>query len=806
MRHGSHPSGWKTLVWSLLCISAACGGARASEHLDISDAVIVTRGGELANAERAAAVVFAEEFQKRAGLRLATSTDWPKERTAIVIACASETFPWTQEAPGLEAGAGPEGYRLLVDGATVWILGADARGTLYGVGALLRKLDWGPKRAHIPASLDIATAPAYPIRGHQLGFRARANSWDAWTPGQFDQYIRELTFFGINSIENIPFQDGRPSPLMKVTRREMNRALSRICNRYGLDYWVWTPADFDLRDAAVRAEALDRHMELYGDCEELTAVFFPGGDPGDNPASLVVPFLEDIAKRLLPIHPDARVWLSLQNFDQSDIEYVVSYLEKTSPDWLGGLVAGPGAPPVPFTRGILPEKYRYRLYPDITHNKLCQYPVPWWDQAFALTLGREAINPRPSHYAYVHNWFAPYSDGFITYSDGVHDDVNKTVWSALGWDPQAGLRDILTDYCRVLFDPAIAEAAADGIFALENNWRGSLRENGAVEGTLLLWQRLAREKPELRSNWRWQMCLLRACYDAYTRRRLINETGLEEEASDILARAELAGAEQAMGEAASVLGRCISHPVSPDLRTSIEKLCEELFHSIGLQTSVPKYHASGAERGAILDFVDYPLNNRWWLEDEFDKVRALESETAKVARLKELARWEKPGEGSYYDDVGNPANSPHVKRSTFVFTEPGEEAHPEPVYWWWDEGKSRARLSWQVTMNYPEAVVYEGLDPEASYTVRCGGYGKFLLRMDGEAAQSPVKHVHMGEHQDFPVPKEHLLDRKLVLTWDSPTDEGHLNWRQHSRLAEVWLLKGLVHNDPGSENERGSMR
>tara|TARA_R110001592_G_scaffold173244_3_gene411896 strand:- start:763 stop:1239 length:477 start_codon:yes stop_codon:yes gene_type:complete len=156
----------------------------------------------------------------------------------------------------------------------------------------------------------------------------------------------------------------------------------------------------------------------------------------------------------------------------------------------------------------------------------------------------------------------------------------------------------------------------------------------------------------------------------------------------------------------------------------------------------------------------------------------------------EIATWSSPPAGSYYDDVGNPANSPHVKRSRFVFTEPGEEAHPEPILWWWDEGQSRARLSWQVTMNYPEAVVYEGLDPEARYTVRCSGYGKFLLRIDGEAVfgDSPES-SGMGEYQDFEVPAKCLEDRKVELTWERPTDEGHLNWRQHSRLAEVWLLK-----------------
>ncbi len=47
----------------------------------------------------------------------------------------------------------------------------------------------------------------------------------------------------------------------------------------------------------------------------------------------------------------------------------------------------------------------------------------------------------------------------------------------------------------------------------------------------------------------------------------------------------------------------------------------------------------------------------------------------------------------------------------------------------------------------------------------------------------------IGEINEFPVPAEYVRDRKIVLTWDQPTDEGHLNWRQKSRVAEVWLIK-----------------
>jgi hypothetical protein len=498
----------------------------------------------------------------------------------------------------------------------------------------------------------------------------------------------------------------------------------------------------------------------------------------------VLPFLEDVAKRMLPAHPKAKIWLSLQWFKPAQVDTIYEYIGRERPKWLGGLVVGPSSPPLGPTRVRLPKQYGIRLYPDLTHNKICQYQVPSWDQAYALTLGREAINPRPAEFGMIHNWFAPLSDGFISYSDGVHDDVNKAIWSALSWDPGQNVRDILADYTRVYFAPAVARDGADGILALERNWRGPLMDNGAVESTLLAWQRLESAAPELEANWRWQMCLLRANYDAYVRRRLINETALEAKANAVLERAKELGAERAMAEAAAGL----NHPVSLDLRARIEDLCDRLFRSIGLQTSVAKYYASGEERGAVLDFVDYPLNNRWWLEDEFQKVRALGSEAERVARLHVLATWEHPGPGSYYDNVGNASKSPHVLRGDSDFVAPEEDRRPEPMFWWWNEGKSRARLTWQATM-WPHSMEYEGLDPNATYVVRTSGYGQSLLRINGERVEPVIDGTQMGEFKEFPVAPRYLNDRNLVLTWDRPANEGHLNWRQHSRLAEVWLLR-----------------
>ena len=251
--------------------------------------------------------------------------------------------------------------------------------------------------------------------------------------------------------------------------------------------------------------------------------------------------------------------------------------------------------------------------------------------------------------------------------------------------------------------PSIAAEAADGILALEKNWHGPLADNGAVEGTLLAWRDLERKAPQLDGNWRWQMCLLRANYDAYVRRRLIRETSLESEANRDHGRA--GAPEAAMNAAMKVLNRAVDQPESPELRARIVDLCDRLYRSIGLQTSVPKYHAIGEERGAVLDFVDYPLNNRWWLEDEFQKIRAMATDEEKRAAS---ARTRGVGE-SRPGQLLRQSSATSRSRRTWSApmsspSSPSSISEPGMTFWWWDQGKSRARLSWQATL-WPIAVV-----------------------------------------------------------------------------------------------------
>lgn len=674
----------------------------------------------------------------------------------------------------------PEGYRIYLDRTngenTLWIIGADKRGLLFGIGKFFRTINISANQILLPEEIDMASAPAYPIRGHQLGYRNTANSWDTWTVGQYEQYIRQLVLFGSNCIEDIPFQSDSQSVHMLMPHREMHIEISEICEKYDVDYWVWTPAGGDLAEESVREAALKRHEEFYKSIPRLDAIFFPGGDPGDNHPKHVLPHLKELSKLLKKYHPEAGVWISLQGFDLEKINYFLDYLNSYSPDWLTGVVNGPSSPPVDLEREGLPDKYLHRLYGDITHTIRCQYPVENWDQAFALTLGREPTNPQPEYYAGILRRDIPYTDGFLSYSDGVNDDVNKVIWNQVAWNPEGDVRDIVVEYCQFFFGSDVAQEAADGILALEQNWNGALVQNEAVEKTLALWKRLESSHPELSANWRWQQLLMRAHYDAYLRARLIYEQGLEKEANKILGLAGELGPGPAMSKALTELQKADNNPAAPGLREKVVGYCDALFKSVGLQTSVPLYQASGYERGCVLDFIDYPLNNRWWLEDEFMKIREMDSEEEQLERIELIRTWSNPGPGQYYDNISSVSEGLNVVSRT-------DDAID---FAWWDNGLSRKRLSTQL-FQFSPVLEYSGLDADTDYLIRVSGYGEALLRANGTRLEASIYNKDLETFKEFILPNELIPEGSLKLTFDRP-NEAHLNWRKYSKVTDVWLI------------------
>ena len=752
-------------------IAPGCGSNGGC--VDLSGAKIIA-GADSTSVERFVASVLAEEVELRTGL------SWEFEPT-LTAGPAVRLRILTND------GIPPEGFRITSGaGCVVDIVASDKRGLLFGVGHFLQKLHWRQGAAGLPEPLHITTSPAYPIRGHKLGYTNTPNTYDAWTVEQYDRYIRELALSGANMIENNWPDPGPPIAPMVVRPSVMNAEMSRIAAKYGLDFWLDIAVHADLSNPEERTGHLQRVEEVVSQCSQINEVFVPGGDPGHNHPSLLLPYMEEMAEVIRRHHPEAGIWVSLQKFEPEKVEFFFNYLDEHSPTWLTGIIDGPWGPPVDVLAERLRGRYPICTYPDLTHNVRCQNPVPWWDPVYAFTLGREAANPRPMHFAGVFRECMSASRGFFSYTEGVHDNVNLVVWNALGWNPNADVREVMQDYARFHFGADVVERAAEGILALERNWYGALAENASVDSTLALWQQLEAANPQLADNWRWQLCLLRAYYDAYVRHRSMAEEALQAEALALLANAGERGSDAVMTEALAVLARAETDSVRPEWRAKIFEMGDRLHTSIGMQLSMEQ-GATRPERGAVLDFVDLPLNDRWWIEDEFTRIRGMGSEAQKVARLTTLAAWEAPPEGSFYDDIGNVAKSPHVVKPTDVLADPLFKRTPYPFFMWWENGRSRAKRAWQSDVHWP-TMVYNDLDPAAQYMVRTTGRGPHILRMNGEIVQPTTSTEEMGEFRLYPVPSAAIAGGSLTLTWGDP-DEGNIHWRQWSRVNEVWLLK-----------------
>jgi len=435
--------------------------------------------------------------------------------------------------------------------------------------------------------------------------------------------------------------DDSDSPLFPKPKMEMMEAMSRLADDYGLDVWIWYPVvdDDDLSDKTI-SRALQKREDLFRKLPRVDAVFVPGGDPGQvNPKQLFA--LVQREKQILrKYHPKAQIWVSPQGFDRhgegvgwTKIFYEI--MQNQQPKWLDGVVFGPQVRDnLKILRQELPKQYPIRRYPDITHCLDSQYQVPDWDPAFQVTLYREPINPRPIGYAKIFRDWDEYTCGFITYSEGVNDDVNKFIWTCLGWDPEMKVKDILREYGKYFISGRYAERFADGLLGLERNWQGPLLTNVGVYETLKIFQQMEAEAtPREEISWRFQLALYRAYYDAYTRRRLIYETELEEKSMDVLRNAEQLGSLRAMDKAEAILDKAQKEKVAADWRARTFEIAEALFQSIHMQLSVDRYQAKSTRRGANLDLIDVPLNDSKRIKKLFRKIRRLGDENERLAAI-----------------------------------------------------------------------------------------------------------------------------------------------------------------------------
>ena len=481
MECAMHTQRFLLIVATVIASHLPAQACQAAVAIDLTKAVVVAPA-DLSPREKKAVAMLVEEVAKRTQIYWPVTTEWPKTLGVPVIAVGREpnlkhdypqTAPWLTR---LAAPAGAEGYRVQTEtGPTVLVVGNDPRGVLFGIGRLLRELRMARRKIELPAGFEEASSPQVALRGHQLGYRPKTNSYDAWDLAQWEQYYRDLAVFGTNAIELIPprSDDAADSPHFPAAPLDMMIGMSRLADEYGLDVWIWYPAmDRDYANPATVEFALKEWEIVYRSLPKIDHLFVPGGDPGHTAPKPLLNLLEKQTELMHRYHPQAQMWVSPQGFSKQWLDEFITVLVKDQPKWLAGLVFGPQQfASLKDLRKMLPGRYPIRGYPDITHSLGCQHPVPDWDFAFAIAEEREIINPRPLDEAAIFRSYQNDTIGFLTYSEGCNDDVNKFVWSGLGWNPQERVDNILRQYGRYFISDRLAEGITQGLLASNETGR-----------------------------------------------------------------------------------------------------------------------------------------------------------------------------------------------------------------------------------------------------------------------------------------------------------------------------------------------
>ncbi|WP_288411178.1 hypothetical protein [uncultured Sphingomonas sp.] len=682
----------------------------------------------------------------------------------------------------LPAKLAPEAFAITTTRTAITIRAATTRARLFAAGYLLRHLD----NLTLTAPAHVAEAPAMAIRGTQIGYRAKNNSYDAWTVPMLTRRIEDFALLGGNRIQFVApvSDDAASSPLSPLPATETLIAVAQATHRLGIDVGLFYPLLRDYgKPGSADAEVAD-FTALAAKLPALDALYIPGGDPGHTAPDRLFPVAARVATALRRRFAKAEVLLSTQGFDAAGLDAFHAQLAKR-PRWLTAIFVGPQTrDSIADHRRRIAGRYPIETYPDTAHTMHAQFPIPDWHPAFALTEGREPVNPRPAATTRIFAYLAPATRGFVTYSEGVNDDWNVTQWFRLGWNPATPAAEIAGEYARMFVGDRAFAAVPQ---ALEGNWRGDPSANAGIDATLALVNRL---HPARWADWRIDLYRYRATYDALVRHRLIAAKAAQAEALYTLRQAPATGAQAAAVAARFAYARPEPAMVAP-LRTDLTAIADRLWDRARMQLSVPRHGASNWERGANLDRADIQLNDRTAVESDIADALTRPDAAARLAMIGDPWRTR---DMALYDDLGDPTAEPHLVRG------PGFDADPQSLVsaidgvadHYPDQGWRMADLSYAEGLyETPVRLRYTGLERNRRYRLvaRWAGEDYALpMRLTGNGVELHGPRPRKGDREtvETAIPQALTADGTLTLEWHRPPGIGG-GGRGH-QIAQTWLI------------------
>ena len=732
---------------------------------------------------KAAGEFLAEQIFIRTGVEIPVKSGFGPGATAVIMPGLASGV----EIPGnVVVPAKAESYVIWVDSVhhsvpMIMITGRDSRGVLFGVGKLVQLLYMSDGHVSLPKETSISSAPADRLRAHQVITNTQCeDGFLAWDDEEdLVRHVNDLVLAGANG-----FEPTRPW------------LLDDYLEKLGLDLFVKLKCQ-EIIDLDKKGD-----QEIMGFFSEYTGIdhisTYGGDASGSVRPDLFFPHMERVLPLLLKAIPGVKWWYSnqcLEDHAKDYDDYIFSYIREKHPPWLYGMIYGPWT-----KRGIqdvrrdLPSQYELRHFPEICHPRWCQYPVPNWDRAYAAVWPRNgSIYAMPSMMKQIYTATRDHTIGALPYNHtGSYNDLNKFVWTYLGWDPEASIDEMLRAYARLFFaqdflksplpgsagtvdmedriDEAVAYVA-EALKLLEANWTGPLTSNNSTETALSYWKTIADCMGGASKNWRVELFLNKAMIDAQVKRKLDLEMQLEREALDVIRKAADYGSLEAVKrEVTNILER-----VDRDFQSREDFLKE--MKAMGLSDAF-------GDRDEIVANIYTSFNDRYWIMDRLD-------ECVSPGDLEAIIRYEDPGPGGFYDNLGVPGEQSHLDGRFEWPADPGFIY--SPIEWVnndTDPHERHSRLTHALARyEQPLEMHWSSLDPYSRYSVRMVYNGPFDIRIKCITDNGSVIHDFLDKPGDeivsFPIPPEATSDGNLTLRWYQDTT----NIMRGVSVSEIWIIR-----------------
>lgn len=500
-----------------------------------------------------AAAIFKARITERTGIR--TATTGPAE-ARITLA--------------IDSGIGREGFRI-ADGpnGSIEVAGNDDRGVLYGVGKLLRaaRLDAGQ---FAPGPWRGTSVPRRSVRG--IYFASHFHNFYHEAPiERVERYVEDLALWGCNALSvwyDMHHYRGIDDPAAQAMIARL-KAILRAANGVGIGAGLTTLANEAYAGSPEHLRAIPfpwhYHVELCPSKPEGLALVLKWReemlrafadvrveylwvwpyDQGGCKCDACAPwgangFLrngEAVARLVRRVMPNTKIVLSTWCFDYWDKREWpgLAKVFERRPDWVDYLMADSHGefPRYPLEQGV-PGGLPMLNFPEISmfNNS------PW---------GGYGAIPAPARFQGIWNTVGDRLAGGFPYSEGIYEDINKTISLQHYWGDQDALATV-REYAAAEFAPDVAEEVVAVVQRLEqvqahsltaaagkpNEWGGktpplhelkAAKEKGLTFVQETLDRLLAAEcklSQPARDGWRWRILRCRATLDV----ELIRSGGL----------------------------------------------------------------------------------------------------------------------------------------------------------------------------------------------------------------------------------------------------------------------------------------